>query len=206
MNKIDLLPSKKAIEEKKNELFDYFFIKDFLEARNPYHIQPTCAITGEGIVDMIKYLVTATTNRRTVETGISFDDLLIFQDGKLIISKALYLNVDVNSFIPGLMDIINHNVRQLSVDDFKVELKDKRILFFNNQGLTGVAILSKSEDETRAKSILMDIVNSLFMQNFLNLDDSSKKKIYNQIVVPQIIETQAEKDFLNSQKEKKKEK
>ena len=122
MNKIDLLSSADEIESKKQELFDFFFVQDFLDARNPYQIQPTCALTGQGIFEMIKWIFTASTGHK-IETGINFDEFLIFQNGQLVLSKANLLNVDIDSLIPGMMDIITNNVNQLSVDQFKMELK-----------------------------------------------------------------------------------
>ena len=81
MNKIDLLSSADEIESKKQEIFDFFFVQDFLDARNPYQIQPTCALTGQGIFEMIKWIFTASTGHK-IETGINFDEFLIFQNGQ----------------------------------------------------------------------------------------------------------------------------
>ena len=61
-------------------------------------------------------------------------------------------------------------------------------------------MISIYEDETRAETILHDIVVQLFLQNFTDMDDGGKEKIFNQIVVPQIIETQSEKDYMESRR------
>jgi small GTP-binding protein len=197
MNKIDLIQPPQTVDQKKWELLTYFRFKDFLEARNPYQIQPTCALTGEGLFDMIKWIFTTTTGKK-LTGSINFEEFLIFENGKLLISKSSFINRNIDEILPGMMKMIISCVNELITPDFKIELNNRLVIFYHIMELTGVVVIPSSDDEIRAKTVLHDILDKLLLLNFREMDESNRKKLYNQIVVPQIIETQEHHDYYSS--------
>lgn len=187
MNKIDLLKSKEEIDKKAIELLKYFKFEDFLEKKNPYHIQPTCALTGDGLFDLIKWIFTETTGKR-IDSKITFEEFMVFEKGgNLLISKSQFFGKDMDQIIGSLMHIINSCVSQLNnKNHFAMELDNKRILVYNIDNLTGVAVIDSADDDTRASTLLQKIIKNLSSLNFSILDEESKKKYYNQMVIEQL--------------------
>lgn len=187
MNKVDLLPDRTHVDLKIKELMDLVDYEDFLENRNPFHIQPTCALNGEGLFDMIKWIFTETTGKE-IDDRITFDEFMIFEKGgNLLISKSQFFGKDMDEIIGSLMHIINSCVSRLNdKNHFAMELDNKRVLVYNVGNLTGVAVINSASDDVKASTMLQKIIKNLNDINFDTLDEGSKKKFYNQFVIEQL--------------------
>ena len=187
MNKVDLLPDRTHVDLKIKELMDLVDYEDFLENRNPFHIQPSCALNGEGLFDMIKWIFTETTGKE-IDDRITFDEFMIFEKGgNLLISKSQFFGKDMDEIIGSLMHIINSCVSRLNdKNHFAMELDNKRVLVYNVGNLTGVAVINSASDDVKASTMLQKIIKNLNDINFDTLDEGSKKKFYNQFVIEQL--------------------
>ena len=150
LNKIDLLETNDTVENEKiinnkiDEMIDFLKVQDFVGANNPYHIIATSATRGNGLKEMLLWLIQQTTGKTIQFDDIIFDEFMVFQnDGTLLVSKATFLGKDKDTFVPELMFIINSCVKQFgSTEDFDMTIKGKILLSYTIQNLVGMIVIS----------------------------------------------------------------
>jgi small GTP-binding protein len=185
LNKIDLIED---VQAKYEEMFQFLALKDFITAKNPYQMMSISAKRGDGLQQMLTWIIQQCTGKVLKFEGNVYDEFMIFEKGgNLIVSKAYFMGKEMDAYVPGLLHIINSCVQQFNTTEFKMELNGKILLFYSKEKIVGVIVIPIGSDEKRAQTVLKDLMNQIAATNIKDLEEDKKKALYNKLVLPQIL-------------------
>lgn len=184
LNKIDLV-SDDELSAKKQEIMNFFDLEGLTASQNPWQIQLTSALQGEGLPEMMVWLYEILTGKKGDMDNIYKEFLVFDHSGIPLISKAQTLGE--NTIAAGFLAAINGYVTTIQskkLDDFT--MGDLKVIFQNVGELIGAIVVNIDSDIIKAKSILEDLMTKINQVEFQGLNQDDLKKFYSETIINQL--------------------
>lgn len=182
LNKIDLV-QQNEITKRKERIYAMFELQKLIENGIKIAIQPTCALNGYGLVDMMKWIYIQTTGKNLNEK-ISAESFIIYMEGGIKIYNNIKKNSDkMEGNIENLLCIINSCLKMMSGKnsdsiEMKVDGKTYILQNSNDNKITGVIILDyETNDTIDIKTKLKDLMKRISHINFDKMEEETKKAV-----------------------------